>query len=78
MTDKITKKYTVEISVDPKKARGWKNGMMDWDAYPNWNINYEGEEESFIEMLIEDLQKHNQYSGITIEVEELKGEKVNA
>jgi len=74
----IEKRFVVTIKIDPWKARGWKDDVYDWDAYPNWEYSYQGDEQEFVKVLIRELKKHNQYSGITIKVEELKGEEVNA
>lgn len=68
MDNTITKTFTVTITVDKDQAMEIKNGKGDWDAYPNWDINYLGDEGEFIDGLIRELQGYGKYSGITVEV----------
>ena len=67
---KMTKTFEVTKEVDLEEAREMKGGKCDFDAYPNWDINYLGEEERFLSSLMKELESHNQYSGITVKTTE--------
>lgn len=52
---KLTKKFEVTITIDTEKANTNSNKFgdaYDWNAYPNWEINYSGEEHRFIKSCI--------------------------
>lgn len=69
---RFKKTFEVTVEVDRDEAREIKGGKPDWDAYPNWDINYLGDEEQFIKTLIHELKQYNQYSGITVKAVEKK------
>lgn len=72
MSNKLEKQYLVTITVDKQLAREMKNGQRDWEAYPNWDINYFGEEQRFISTILEELKDHSQYAGIYIDYREVQ------
>ena len=70
MSDKLEKTFTVKISIDKKQARERKMGQFDFDAYPNWDINYLGDEERFIGSILGDLAHYGSYTGISVDIQE--------
>ncbi len=63
---KIKQIFLVTIEIDTEKAKPFPNGFkdpatnngnngMNWNTYPNWEINYQGQERSFIEMVWADF-----------------------
>jgi hypothetical protein len=72
---KITKKFEITITVDTEKANtnSDKYGEnYDWNAYPNWEINYAGEEENFIKSCIGEFRKNFKFTGLKCQIKELK------
>ena len=72
----LRKSYLVTIEVDKHEAKELKNGKGDWDAYPNWDINYLGDEESFISLVMDEVRKYSQYSGISIDVKQVEQQEL--
>lgn len=72
MNNRLEKTFVVTITVDKNLAREMKMGQQDWGAYPNWDINYLGDEERFIATIMEELEDHSNYSGIYIDIKEAK------
>ena len=72
---KITKKFEVTITIDTEKANGNSNkyeDSYDWDAYPNWEINYSGEEHRFIKSCISEFRNNFKFTGLSCKIKELK------
>lgn len=72
---KITKKFEVTITIDTEKANinsGKFGENYDWNAYPNWEINYSGEEHRFIESCISDFRRIFKLTGLCCKIKELE------
>jgi hypothetical protein len=71
---KITKKFEITITIDTEKANinsGKFGKNYDWNAYPNWEINYAGEEENFIESCVSEFRKNFKFTGLKCRIKEL-------
>lgn len=72
---KITKKFEITITIDTEKANTnadkWGENY-DWNGYPNWEINYAGEEERFIKSCIQDFRSNFKYTGLSCKIKEIK------
>lgn len=72
---KITKKFEITITIDTEKANnnaGKFGDEYDWNTYPNWEINYAGDEESFISSCISELRRNFKFTGMKCKIKELK------
>lgn len=72
---KITKKFEITITIDTEKADTNANKYgetYDWNAYPNWGINYAGEENRFIRSCIKELKDNFKFTGMRCKTKELK------
>lgn len=72
---KITRKIEITITIDTEKANinSDKFGeTYDWDAYPNWEINYAGEEHRFIKSCIKEFRDNFKFTGMKCKIRELK------
>jgi len=71
---KIVKKFEISVSIDTQKANinADKGGeSYDWDAYPNWEFNYAGEEAMFIENCLQEFSKNFSYTGLSSKIREI-------
>ncbi len=72
---KITKKFEITITIDTEKANTnadkWGE-TYDWNGYPNWEINYAGEEHRFIKGCIKELRDNFNFTGLSCKIKELK------
>lgn len=72
---KITKKFEVTITIDTEKANTNANKWgktYDWNGYPNWEINYAGEEQLFIKSCISEFRNNFKFTGLSCKIKELK------
>lgn len=69
---RINRKYILDIEIDCEHAKTMRGNELDWDSYPNWDINYGGNEGAFIDRLISDLKSHNKYSGISVRAKKIE------
>ncbi len=72
---KITKKFEIIITIDTEKANTNSDKFgetYDWNAYPNWGINYAGEETLFIKSCIKELKNNFKFTGMNCKIKELK------
>ncbi len=71
----ICETFLVTIEIDTEKAKPFPNGFKDpafnngdnglnWDTYPNWELNYQGQEMDFIESVWADFQELFKYDGL--------------
>ena len=71
----IIRKFEVKITIDTEKANinsGKFGTNYDWKAYPNWEINYAGEEERFIKSCISEFRRNFKFTGLNCKIKELK------
>jgi hypothetical protein len=71
----IRRKFIIHIKIDTELANvnhdKWGD-TYDWDGYPNWEFNYAGDEDSFIESNFAEFKKYFKYKGLFCRVTELK------
>jgi len=67
--------FLVTIEIDTMKARQFPDGFkdpatnngdngMNWNSYPNWEINYQGCEQEFIDGVWADFRTAFKYDGL--------------
>lgn len=72
---KIKKTFLVTIEIDTEKAKPFPEGFkdpatnngdngMNWNTYPNWELNHQGHEETFVDMLWADFNTSFKYDGL--------------
>jgi hypothetical protein len=75
----IIEKYLVTIEIDTEKAKPFPDGFkapstnngdngMNWNTYPNWDLNYQGRESTFIEMMWADFLSAFVFDGLECSV----------
>lgn len=72
---KITKTFEITIIIDTEKANinsGKFGEFYDRRAYPNWEINYAGEENRFIKSLIQEFKNNIKFTGVLCKIKEVK------
>ncbi len=70
----ISQTFLVTLKIDPVDAQNFPYGVRDpkiygdngynWNSYPNWDLNYRGKENEFIEMMWEDFERSFNYDGL--------------
>lgn len=71
-SNKITRTFTVTFTIHPEKARErGPDGTINFDSYPNWDVNYVGEEDVFITSTVRELLGMNKYSGMSVKVRDI-------
>ena len=72
---KIIRKLEITITIDTEKANTnsdkWGE-TYDWNGYPNWEINYAGQEHRFIKSRIKELKDNFAFTGMSCKIKELK------
>ncbi|MBK6722905.1 MAG: hypothetical protein IPO41_06930 [Acidobacteria bacterium] len=67
--------FMVTIQIDTEKAKPFPNGFkdpaanngdngMNWNTYPNWELNYQGCEPTFIDSVWSDFREAFKYDGL--------------
>ena len=75
----IRKTYLVTIEIDTEKAKPFPEGFkdpssnngddgMNWNTYPNWELNYQGCESDFIERVWSEFRSSFKYDGLSCQV----------
>jgi hypothetical protein len=71
----IRRKFLIHIKIDTEPANinhdKWGK-TYDCEGYPNWGINYAGNENSFIEGNFAEFKKYFKFKGLFCRVTELK------
>jgi hypothetical protein len=76
---KIKQMFVVTIEIDTEKAKpfpeGFKNPAsncddngMNWNTYPNWELNYQGRETDFIDSIWADFRNSFKYDGLKCQI----------
>lgn len=72
---KIKQTFLVTIEIDTEKVKPFPNGFKDpatnrgdnglnWKTYPNWNLNYQNREYTFVNSLWADFREAFKYDGL--------------
>ena len=79
---RIRRTYLVTIEIDTKKARNFLDGFCDpqsgnsngfnVNSYPNWDINYLGNELAFIENNWEEFGRRFRFDGLHCHIAQVK------
>lgn len=78
----IRRTYLVTIEIDTRMARNFPDGVCDPEtgssngfnenSYPNWDINYLGDELAFIESNWEEFNSRFRYDGLHCNVAQVR------
>lgn len=81
----IRQTFLVTLTIDTFKAQNFPYGFRDpkiygdsgynWDSYPNWDLNYLGNEVVFIEMMWNDFQQSFRYDGLQCLVDRVRNDE---
>lgn len=71
---KIIRKFEIWVTIDTEKANintdKWGD-KYDRNAYPNWEINYAGEENRFVQSCLHEFRKNFRFTGLRCRIREI-------
>ena len=84
---KIKQIFLVTLEIDTEKAKPFTNGFkdpainngdngMNWNTYPNWELNYQDQEQRFIRMAWADFRTSFKYDGLECRIVAVDSEQL--
>ena len=79
--------FLVTIEIDTEKAKPFPDGFkdparnngdngMNWNTYPNWELNYQGCEHTFIDNVWADFREAFKYDGLKCRIVAVDSEQL--